>query len=63
MRFQLPMLLLLFCAVSLAMTQGIEKCQQGANDELIWEYDVRRPHRTGGYQMRFRLTVFNQNFL
>nr|XP_012221791.1 PREDICTED: uncharacterized protein LOC105671862 [Linepithema humile] len=50
MRFRSPMLLLLLCAVPLAMTQRIEECQQSANDELIWEYDVRRPHRIGGYQ-------------
>jgi len=56
MRFRSPMMLLLLCVVSFAMAQEIEECQQGANDELIWQYDVRRPHRIGGYQVRFRLS-------
>ncbi|CAL1675307.1 unnamed protein product [Lasius platythorax] len=51
MRFRSPMLLLLLlCAVSLAIAREVVDCQQGVDDELIWEYDVRRPHRTGGYQ-------------
>ncbi|XP_024873651.1 uncharacterized protein LOC143908023 [Temnothorax americanus] len=49
MRFRSPAFLLL-CVVSLATAQGISECRQDADDELIWEYDVRRPHRTGGYQ-------------
>ncbi|XP_011689786.1 PREDICTED: uncharacterized protein LOC105451186 isoform X2 [Wasmannia auropunctata] len=45
-------LLLLLCAVLLATAaQEIGECRsQDADDELIWEYDVRRPHRIGGYQ-------------
>ncbi|XP_011881587.1 PREDICTED: uncharacterized protein LOC105569602 isoform X2 [Vollenhovia emeryi] len=50
MRFRSPTAVLLLCAVSLATAQGVNECQQGADDELIWEYDVRRPHRTGSYQ-------------
>ncbi|XP_029673374.1 uncharacterized protein LOC115241632 [Formica exsecta] len=50
MRFQSPMIFLL-CAVSLAIARQVEDCQKDVDDdELIWEYDVRRPHRTGGYQ-------------
>lgn len=55
MRFRSSMLLLL-CAVSLAIARQVENCQEGVDDELIWEYDVRRPHRIGGYQVRFRLS-------
>ncbi|GAB1869590.1 hypothetical protein CAJAP_10669 [Camponotus japonicus] len=50
MRFRSSMLLLL-CAVSLAIARQVENCQKGVDDnELIWEYDVRRPHRIDGYQ-------------
>lgn len=49
MRFRSPTFLLL-CAVSLATAQEIGECQEGADDELLWEYGVRRPHRIGGYQ-------------
>lgn len=56
MRFRSSMLLLL-CAVSLAIARQVENCQKGVDDnELIWEYDVRRPHRIDGYQVRFRLS-------
>lgn len=49
MRLRLPMLLLLL--LSLAIAREVENCQhRGVDDELIWEYDVRRPHRIGGYQ-------------
>ncbi|KYN29932.1 PREDICTED: uncharacterized protein LOC108760290 isoform X2 [Trachymyrmex cornetzi] len=41
---------LLLCAVSLATTQEVWECQEGVDDELIWEYAVRRPYRIGGYQ-------------
>lgn len=53
MRFRSPAFLLL-CAVSLATAQVVGECRQDADDELIWEYDVRRPHRIGGYQVRLR---------
>jgi len=54
MRFRSSTFLLL-CAISLATAaQGIGECRQDADDELIWEYDVRRPHRIGGYQVRLR---------
>ncbi|XP_072755818.1 uncharacterized protein [Anoplolepis gracilipes] len=50
MRFRSPMLLF-YCTVSLAITRQVENCQKNVDDdELIWEYDVRRPHRTGAYQ-------------
>ncbi|XP_020278561.1 uncharacterized protein LOC109852120 [Pseudomyrmex gracilis] len=49
MRSRSPVFLLLFCAV-VALAAEIKDCRPGVNDELIWEYDVRRPHRTGGYQ-------------
>lgn len=53
MRLRLPMLLLLL--LSLAIAREVENCQhRGVDDELIWEYDVRRPHRIGGYQVRLQ---------
>ncbi|XP_031776505.1 uncharacterized protein LOC100863133 [Apis florea] len=27
-----------------------EQCQRRTGEELIWEYDVRRPYRIGAYQ-------------
>ncbi|EZA48325.1 hypothetical protein DMN91_008528 [Ooceraea biroi] len=51
MRLSPVLLLLLCCGVPLAVAQaGAGECERGAGDELIWEYDVRRPHRIGGYQ-------------
>jgi len=47
---------LLLCAVSLATTQEVWECQEGIDDELIWEYVVRRPYRIGGYQVRLQLS-------
>lgn len=58
MRFRSPTFLLL-CAVSLATAQEIGECQEGADDELLWEYGVRRPHRIGGYQVRFFFFFFS----
>ncbi|XP_011636326.1 uncharacterized protein LOC105426699 [Pogonomyrmex barbatus] len=49
MRLQWPAFLLL-CAVSLAMAQEVDQCRQGVDDELIWDYNVRRPLRMGDYQ-------------
>lgn len=57
MRSRSPVFLLVVCIVAttaLATTaQRVqEECRQGVGDELIWEYDVRRPQRSGGYQVR-----------
>ncbi|XP_018398039.1 PREDICTED: uncharacterized protein LOC108776038 [Cyphomyrmex costatus] len=49
MRFRSSVFLLL-CAVSLAAAQNVWECQEGVDDELIWEYAVRRPYQIGGYQ-------------
>lgn len=57
MRLRFLPAFLLLCAVSLATAQGIGECREGADDELLWEYGVRRPHRVGGYQVRFTLHV------
>ncbi|KAH0948926.1 hypothetical protein HN011_011266 [Eciton burchellii] len=51
MQLRSPVLLLLLCGVPLLTAQErAEECQRSIGDELIWEYDVRRPHRIGGYQ-------------
>ncbi|KAL0100441.1 hypothetical protein PUN28_019643 [Cardiocondyla obscurior] len=53
MRFQ-SLTFLLLCAASLllatAAAQRVGECPRGVGEELIWEYDVRRPHRAGSYQ-------------
>lgn len=52
-KMQLMLMIVLLCGIiPLAMAQRVEECQQGVDDELIWEYDVRRPYRSGGYQVR-----------
>ncbi|XP_014470913.1 PREDICTED: uncharacterized protein LOC106742472 isoform X2 [Dinoponera quadriceps] len=53
MRFRSPVLLLAVCIVAttvLAAQRVQWECEQDVGDGLIWHYDVRRPHRSGGYQ-------------
>lgn len=49
--YLLPLLLsLLFAAVFQADAYRYEECHRQSGDEIIWEYDVRRPYRLGAYQ-------------
>ncbi|XP_032664542.1 uncharacterized protein LOC116841107 [Odontomachus brunneus] len=47
-----PLVVCVVATTALATTApGVQEvCRQGVGDELIWEYDVRRPQRSGGYQ-------------
>ncbi|KAK2575630.1 hypothetical protein KPH14_011893 [Odynerus spinipes] len=45
----LPLLLLL-AAILESGAYRYEECQRQPGDEIIWEYDVRRPYRLGAYQ-------------
>lgn len=63
MRFQSSILLLLYAATLASEVQRAEECRQGAGDELIWEYDVRRPYRNGGYQVRVDYIVCRSRFI
>ncbi|XP_076663700.1 uncharacterized protein LOC143366471 [Andrena cerasifolii] len=42
--------LLLALNVLVASGQRSEQCQRRTDGQLIWEYDVRRSYRIGGYQ-------------
>lgn len=44
------LVLLLALHVLVAGAQRHEQCQRGPDEQLIWEYEVRRSYTIGGYQ-------------